>query len=143
MSWVMGEMCCTTYNHVAAPNTRTCAGSPFPAPMSNMAMQVPPSSAHANGVNLLLCDGSTRFVTNGINLTTWRALGTPRGLFAIVGGGFLVGFGTAYAGGCTSGHGISGVANLEVPSFIALAAFFAGGLIGTFLLMPLVFGGLR
>src|SRR5262249_18370232 len=78
-SWVMGEMCCTTYNHVSTPNTRTCAGSPFPAPMSNMAMQVPPSSGHSGGVNVLLCDGSTHFVTNSVNLATWRALGTRSG----------------------------------------------------------------
>jgi prepilin-type N-terminal cleavage/methylation domain-containing protein/prepilin-type processing-associated H-X9-DG protein len=78
-SWVMGEMCCTTYNHVAPPNTKTCAGTPFPAPMSNMAMQVPPSSNHTGGVNMALCDGSTRFVTNSINLFTWRALGTRNG----------------------------------------------------------------
>ena len=73
-------------------------------------------------------------------LFAWSSLATVRGWLAIVGGGFLVGFGTAYAGGCTSGHGISGVANLETPSFIALAGFFAGGLLGTFLLLPLVLG---
>jgi uncharacterized protein len=73
-------------------------------------------------------------------LFAWSALTTVRGWIVVVGGGFLVGFGTAYAGGCTSGHGISGVANLEVPSFIALAGFFAGGLLGTFLLLPLVLG---
>src|SRR5687768_15133205 len=74
------------------------------------------------------------------DLFAWSSLATVRGWVAIVGGGFLVGFGTAYAGGCTSGHGISGVANLEKPSFIALAGFFAGGLLGTFLLVPLVLG---
>jgi uncharacterized membrane protein YedE/YeeE len=74
------------------------------------------------------------------DLFAWSSLGTVRGWIAIVGGGFLVGLGTAYAGGCTSGHGISGVANLEKPSFIALAGFFAGGLLGTFLLLPLVLG---
>jgi len=73
-------------------------------------------------------------------LFAWSALMTVRGWIILVGGGFLVGFGTAYAGGCTSGHGISGVANLEVPSFIALAGFFAGGLLGTFVLLPLVLG---
>ena len=73
-------------------------------------------------------------------LFAWSSLATVGGWIAIVGGGFLVGFGTAYAGGCTSGHGISGVANLETPSFIALAGFFAGGLLGTFLLLPLVLG---
>ena len=50
----MGEMCCTTYNHVATPNSRTCAGTGFPGTMANMAMQVPPSSYHPGGVNTLL-----------------------------------------------------------------------------------------
>jgi prepilin-type N-terminal cleavage/methylation domain-containing protein/prepilin-type processing-associated H-X9-DG protein len=75
-SWVMGEMCCTTYNHVSTPNTTTCAGSPFPGNMANMAMQVPPSSNHPGGVNALMGDGSVRFIQNNINLATWRALGT-------------------------------------------------------------------
>ena len=76
-------------------------------------------------------------------LFAWSSLATLRGAILIIGGGFLVGFGTAYAGGCTSGHGITGVANLEVPSFIALAGFFAGGLLGTFVLLPLVLGAVR
>jgi len=75
-SWVMGEMCCTTYNHVAGPNSTTCAGMGFPGSMANMAMQVPPSSAHPNCVNVLLGDGSVRAVFNDIDLPTWRALGT-------------------------------------------------------------------
>lgn len=70
----------------------------------------------------------------------WASLATLRGWLLLAGGGFLVGFGTAYAGGCTSGHGITGVADLQVPSFIALAGFFVGGLAGTFLLLPLVLG---
>jgi prepilin-type N-terminal cleavage/methylation domain-containing protein/prepilin-type processing-associated H-X9-DG protein len=78
-SWVMGEMCCTTYNHMALPNTNTCASTGFPGSMANMAMVVPPSSLHTNGVNILLCDGSVHFVTNGISLTTWRALGSRNG----------------------------------------------------------------
>jgi prepilin-type N-terminal cleavage/methylation domain-containing protein/prepilin-type processing-associated H-X9-DG protein len=78
-SWVMGEMCCTTYNHVSTPNTRTCAGTPFPGNMANMAMQVPPSSAHPGGVNVLMADGAVKFITDGINLATWRALGTRNG----------------------------------------------------------------
>ena len=76
-------------------------------------------------------------------LFSFASLATLRGFSLVVGGGFLVGFGTAYAGGCTSGHGISGVANLEIPSFIALGGFFAGGLIGTFALIPLILGGFR
>jgi prepilin-type N-terminal cleavage/methylation domain-containing protein len=78
-SWVMGEMCCTTYNHVAAPNTRTCAGIGFPGNMSNMAMQVPPSSFHPSIVNVLFGDGAVRPVTNNIDLVTWRAIGTRNG----------------------------------------------------------------
>lgn len=72
------------------------------------------------------------------DLFRWESLFTFRGLLVLVGGGFLVGFGTAYAGGCTSGHGISGVADLQPASFVALAAFFVGGVIGTFFLLPLV-----
>jgi prepilin-type N-terminal cleavage/methylation domain-containing protein/prepilin-type processing-associated H-X9-DG protein len=78
-SWVMGEMCCTTYNHVTTPNTTTCAGIGFPGNMSNMAMVVPPSSYHTGGVNATMGDGSVRFVRNSIALLTWRAMGTIRG----------------------------------------------------------------
>jgi uncharacterized membrane protein YedE/YeeE len=73
-------------------------------------------------------------------LFSWSSLTTLRGWLLIAGGGFLVGFGTAYAGGCTSGHGITGVADLQVPSFIALAGFFAGGVLGTFVLLPILLG---
>jgi len=78
-SWVMGEMCCTTYNHVSTPNTRTCAGMGFPGNMANMAMQVPPSSYHTGGVNVLFGDGDVRFISDGIDLGTWRALGSRNG----------------------------------------------------------------
>lgn len=69
-------------------------------------------------------------------LFSWSSLLTGRGLLLLVGGGFLVGFGTAYAGGCTSGHGIAGLANFERPSAIAVLGFFAGGLLATFVLLP-------
>jgi prepilin-type N-terminal cleavage/methylation domain-containing protein len=78
-SWVMGEMCCTTYNHVSPPNTTTCASTGFPGNMSNMAMVVPPSSGHTGGVNAVQADGSVRFVRDAIDLTVWRAQGTIRG----------------------------------------------------------------
>jgi prepilin-type N-terminal cleavage/methylation domain-containing protein/prepilin-type processing-associated H-X9-DG protein len=78
-SWVMGEMCCTSYNHVALPNTISCASTGYPGGMQNMAMVVPPSSMHTGGVNLLLADGSARFATNSVTLTTWRALGSRNG----------------------------------------------------------------
>ncbi len=78
-SWVMGEMCCTTYNHVSTPNTTTCASTGFTVNMSNMAMVVPPSSGHSGGVNAVFGDGSIRFVTDGISLAAWRGMGTIRG----------------------------------------------------------------
>jgi prepilin-type N-terminal cleavage/methylation domain-containing protein/prepilin-type processing-associated H-X9-DG protein len=83
-SWVMGEMCCTEYNHVSTPNTVTCAGLGFAnANMANMPMQVPPSSLHPGGVNVLFGDGSVKFIKNGVSLLTWQALGTRDGGEAI------------------------------------------------------------
>ena len=57
----------------------------------------------------------------------------------MVGGGFLIGFGTRWAGGCTSGHAISGLANLQLPSLIAVIGFFIGGLLMTNFLLPLIY----
>ncbi|MFD2588875.1 YeeE/YedE family protein [Croceitalea marina] len=54
-------------------------------------------------------------------------------------GGFLVGFGARYAGGCTSGHAISGLSNLQLPSLIAVIGFFAGGLLMVHFIFPLIF----
>jgi len=61
------------------------------------------------------------------------------GIMLLVVGGFLVGFGTRYAGGCTSGHAISGLSNLQIPSLIAVIGFFIGGLVMVHLIMPLIF----
>jgi uncharacterized membrane protein YedE/YeeE len=54
----------------------------------------------------------------------------------VLGGGFLVGFGSSYAGGCTSGHGVMGLATLQLASVIALMGIFAGGLLTTFVVLP-------
>lgn len=62
-----------------------------------------------------------------------------KGFLILAAGGLLVGFGSRYAGGCTSGHAISGLSDLQVPSLIAVVGFFAGGLIMTFLILPLIF----
>ena len=70
---------------------------------------------------------------------SWHALLTLRGVTCVIVGGFLVGFGASYAGGCTSGHGITGLASLQLPSLIAMIAIFAGGLLATFVLMPFIF----
>jgi uncharacterized protein len=71
-------------------------------------------------------------------LFSWASLSSVRGFVTLVGGGLLVGFGTAYAGGCTSGHAISGLADLQLPSLIAVLGFFAGGLITTWLILPVL-----
>ena len=70
---------------------------------------------------------------------SWESLFTLRGLIIIVGGGFMVGFGARYAGGCTSGHAISGLSALQLPSLIAVIGFFIGGLIMTHLIFPILF----
>ena len=67
---------------------------------------------------------------------SWASLLTLRGVVCIIGGGFLVGFGTAYAGGCTSGHAIAGLADGQLASLIAVCGFFAGGLAATYVILP-------
>jgi uncharacterized protein len=67
---------------------------------------------------------------------SWESLFSLRGLILLVGGGFLVGFGTRYAGGCTSGHSIMGLSNLQVPSLIATISFMTGGFIMANLILP-------
>ena len=71
-------------------------------------------------------------------LFNWQQLFTVKGLFFIVFGGFLVGFGTRYAGGCTSGHAIMGLSNLQLPSLIATISFMAGGFIMANLILPFI-----
>ena len=60
-------------------------------------------------------------------IVNWSGLLTLKGILFTVVGGFLVGFGTRYAGGCTSGHAISGLSNLQWPSLVATISFMAGG----------------
>lgn len=62
-----------------------------------------------------------------------------KGFLILAIGGLMVGFGSRYAGGCTSGHAISGLSDLQVPSLIAVVGFFAGGLLMTHVLYPLIF----
>ena len=71
-------------------------------------------------------------------LFSFDALFTLRGLIMLVGGGFLVGFGSRYAGGCTSGHSIMGLSDLQVPSLIATISFMVGGFIMANLLLPII-----
>jgi uncharacterized membrane protein YedE/YeeE len=67
---------------------------------------------------------------------SWEFLASAKGIFVLVIGGFLVGFGSRWAGGCTSGHAISGLSNLQWPSLLAVIGFFIGGLITTWFVWP-------
>jgi len=73
-----------------------------------------------------------------VELFNWETLFTLKGFFLIVVGGFLVGFGTRYAGGCTSGHAIMGLSTLQWPSLIATCCFMAGGFLMANLILPYI-----
>jgi hypothetical protein len=60
-------------------------------------------------------------------------------ILILVFGGILIGFGSRYAGGCTSGHAISGLSNLQLPSLKAVIGFFIGGLLMAHFILPLIF----
>lgn len=60
-------------------------------------------------------------------------------ILILIAAGLMVGFGARYAGGCTSGHAISGLSDLQLPSLIAVIGFFIGGLIMTHLILPFIF----
>lgn len=70
---------------------------------------------------------------------SWTGILSWQGLLMIAGGGFLVGFGARYAGGCTSGHAISGLSALQLPSLIAVIGFFIGGLVISYWVLPYLF----
>lgn len=94
--------------------------------LATLGMDVPSSGSQGGG-----------FVPHELfSLTemSWQALS-----FLLL-GGFLIGFGTRWAGGCTSGHAISGLSNLQVPSLIAVVGFFIGGLVMTWLVLPHLLG---
>jgi uncharacterized protein len=71
-------------------------------------------------------------------LFNWRNLLTLKGFLLMVVGGFLVGFGTRWAGGCTSGHGIMGLSALQWPSLVATASFFVGGILFSHFVLPYI-----
>lgn len=98
-----------------------------------------PITVHSSLLNELSGYGITEI--NGLvpeQLFNWQTLATLRGFLMLVVGGFLVGFGTRYAGGCTSGHAIMGLSNLQVPSLIATISFMAGGFIMANLILPFI-----
>lgn len=71
-----------------------------------------------------------------VEVFNWSMLATLPGILILIVGGFLIGFGTRYAGGCTSGHAITGLATLQKASLIAVIGFFIGGIISTYFILP-------
>ncbi|QDO95437.1 YeeE/YedE family protein [Formosa sediminum] len=72
-------------------------------------------------------------------LFSMAALSNAKTWAILIVGGFFIGFGARYAGGCTSGHAISGLSNLQLPSLIAVVGFFIGGLFMVHVLFPFIF----
>ena len=107
--------------------------SPEPVQISNatimdleaLGVQVPKSNAEGMG-----------FIPH--DLFNFQTLTSLKGFLLMIVGGFLIGFGTRYAGGCTSGHAISGLSNFQLPSLVAVIGFFIGGLLTTFVLLPMI-----
>lgn len=73
-----------------------------------------------------------------VQIISFESLFTLRGFIMLVVGGFLVGFGTRYAGGCTSGHAIMGLSNLQWPSLVATCCFMGGGFLVVHLILPYI-----
>jgi uncharacterized membrane protein YedE/YeeE len=104
----------------------------------------------SNPIDINLSDNTVRdlnalgFTNTGQSLLppelfSWEAVFSLKGMLILIIGGFLVGFGTRYAGGCTSGHAITGLSSLQLPSLIAVIGFFIGGLIMIHLIYPILF----
>jgi uncharacterized protein len=73
-----------------------------------------------------------------VEIFNWGNVVTLQGFIMIMAGGFMVGFGTRYARGCTSGHGIFGLSSLQWPSLVAIIAFFLGGVLCSHFILPYV-----
>lgn len=99
-----------------------------------------PVAINPNTTNMLQSWGVTDFS----GLLPLDIFGTDKilsltGLIFLVIGGFLVGFGTRYGGGCTSGHAIMGLSNLQWPSLVATCCFMMGGILVSNFILPLIF----
>lgn len=75
-----------------------------------------------------------------VDIMNWTALFSFRGFIIMIVGGFFVGFGSRYAGGCTSGHAITGLATLQYPSLIATISFMTGGFLMANFILPVILG---
>jgi len=73
-----------------------------------------------------------------VDIFNWSTLFSLKGFLMMVVGGFMIGFGTRYAGGCTSGHAIMGLSNLQWPSLVATCCFMIGGIIMANFILPFI-----
>ena len=73
-----------------------------------------------------------------LEIFNWKTLFSVKGILMIISGGFLVGFGTRYAGGCTSGHAIMGISTLQWPSLVATCCFMIGGILMANFILPFI-----
>jgi uncharacterized membrane protein YedE/YeeE len=73
------------------------------------------------------------------DIFNWQTLFSIKGILIMVLGGIMIGFGSRYAGGCTSGHAIMGISSLQWPSLVAVIFFFIGGLLMTHLIAPFIY----
>ena len=106
-----------------------------------LASRLAPPTVHIAPATVASLKSIGLHVSGGLaprELFSWASLLTLRGFVSVVVGGFFVGFGTAYAGGCTSGHAIAGLADRQLASLIAVIGFFAGGLTTTYLILPML-----
>lgn len=105
---------------------------------SLLANPIPTDLSAATAANLksLGIDNLTGLLPTEI--FNWRNVVTLQGFTMTVIGGFMVGFGTRYARGCTSGHGIFGLSSLQWTSLVAVIAFFAGGILCSYFILPYV-----
>lgn len=111
----------------------TLLASPAPVEISSTTL----TDLEALGINVPTDNAEGRgYIPH--DLFNFQMLGTLKGFLLMIVGGFLVGFGTRYGGGCTSGHAITGLSNLQLPSLVAVIGFFIGGLLTTFVLLPLI-----
>jgi uncharacterized membrane protein YedE/YeeE len=100
-----------------------------------------PDAVALSNEAIKLCSSYGLHDVNGLipaEIFNWNTLFTLKGFLLVVVGGFLVGFGTRYAGGCTSGHGILGLSALQWPSLVATASFFIGGILFSNFVLPYI-----
>ncbi|BAO55055.1 probable transmembrane protein [Nonlabens marinus S1-08] len=105
--------------------------------MSDNTVEINPEVAQQLAADYQIESAGTSYMPP--ELFSLEALSNPFVIGVLLVGGFLVGFGARYAGGCTSGHAISGLSNLQLPSLIAVVGFFIGGLVMVHFLYPLIF----